>query len=86
VLPVAIWGTEFFPVNGEIPPRRPKSLPRGVTVRFGSPFRIPERVDGKRVTADEATHLIMMRIAELLPERYHGVYARDRIEENAVPR
>ena len=86
VLPVAIYGTEFFPVNGETPPRRPKSLPRGVTVRFGSPFQIPERVDGKRVTADEATHLIMMRIAELLPERYHGVYARDRIEEDTVPR
>jgi 1-acyl-sn-glycerol-3-phosphate acyltransferase len=86
VLPVAIWGTEFFPVNGEIPPRRPKSLPRGVTLRFGSPFRIPERVDGKRVTADEATHLIMVRIAELLPERYHGVYGRYRTEENAVQR
>ena len=86
VLPVAIYGTEFFPVNGEIPPRRPKSLPRGITVRFGSPFRVPERVDGKRVTADEATHLIMVRIAELLPERYHGVYARDRIEENTAPR
>jgi len=86
VLPVAIYGTEFFPVNGEIPPRRPKNLPRGVTVRFGSPFHVPERVDGKRVTANEATHLIMMRIAELLPERYHGVYARDRLEENAVPR
>ena len=42
-------------------------------VHFGSPIRIPERVDGKRVTAEEATHLIMMRIAELLPERYHGV-------------
>jgi 1-acyl-sn-glycerol-3-phosphate acyltransferase len=85
VLPVAIYGTEFFPVNGETPLRRPKSLPRGVTVRFGSPFQIPERVDGRRVTADEATHLIMMRIADLLPERYHGVYARARIGEDTVP-
>jgi 1-acyl-sn-glycerol-3-phosphate acyltransferase len=84
VLPVAIYGTEFFPVNGEMPPRRSKSQPRGVTVRFGSPFHIPERVDGKRVTADEATHLIMVRIAELLPERYHGVYAQDGIEAIAV--
>jgi 1-acyl-sn-glycerol-3-phosphate acyltransferase len=75
VLPVAIYGTEFFPVNGEVPPRRPRELPRNVTVHFGSPIQIPERVDGKRVTADEATHLIMVRIAELLPERYHGVYA-----------
>jgi 1-acyl-sn-glycerol-3-phosphate acyltransferase len=85
VLPVAIYGTEFFPVNGEIPPRRPQSLPRGVTVRFGTPFYVPERVDGKRVTAEEATHLIMVRIAELLPERYHGVYARDAIEQEPGP-
>jgi 1-acyl-sn-glycerol-3-phosphate acyltransferase len=84
VLPVAIYGTEFFPVNGEIPPRRPKNQPPGVTVHFGSPFHVPERVDGKRVTADEATQLIMVRIAELLPERYHGVYARDETEEEAV--
>jgi len=84
VLPVAVWGTEFFPVNGDLPPRRPKNLPRGVTVRFGLPFHVPERVDGKRVTAEEATRLIMVRIAELLPERYHGVYARDGIEANHV--
>jgi len=84
VLPVAIYGTEFFPVNGEMPPRRPKNQPRGVTVRFGFPFHVPERVDGKRVTADEATHLIMVRIAELLPKRYHGVYARDGSEEMAA--
>jgi 1-acyl-sn-glycerol-3-phosphate acyltransferase len=84
VLPVAIYGTEFFPVNGELPPRRPKALPRGVTVRFGSPIHIPERVDGKRVTADEATHLIMVRIAELLPERYHGVYEKGIKEETVL--
>lgn len=84
VLPVAIYGTEFFPVNGDVPPRRPKELPRGVTVRFGTPFHIPERVDGKRVTAEEATHLIMLRIIELLPERYHGVYAGRTIAQEAV--
>jgi 1-acyl-sn-glycerol-3-phosphate acyltransferase len=86
VLPVAIYGTEFFPVNGDVPPRRPKSLARGVTVRFGCPMHIPERVDGKRVTAEEATHLIMLRIVELLPERYHGVYATGGIEQESVPR
>lgn len=77
VLPVAIYGTEFFPVNGDMPPRRPKNVPRGVTVRFGDPFQIPERVDGNRVTAEEATHIIMVRVACLLPDRYHGVYATD---------
>jgi 1-acyl-sn-glycerol-3-phosphate acyltransferase len=86
VLPVAIYGTEFFPVNGEIPPRRPKDLPRGVTVHFGLPIHIPERVDGKRVTAEEATQLIMMRIAELLPERYHGFYGSGGNSQEAVSR
>jgi 1-acyl-sn-glycerol-3-phosphate acyltransferase len=86
VLPVAIYGTEFFPVNGEIPPRRPKDSPRGVTVQFGLPIHIPERVDGKRVTAEEATQLIMMRIAELLPERYHGFYGSDGNSQEAVSR
>jgi hypothetical protein len=70
-------GTEYFPVNGDMPPRRPRSIPRGVTVRFGEPFHIPTNVDDRRVTADEATRLIMVRIAGLLPERYRGVYEGD---------
>jgi 1-acyl-sn-glycerol-3-phosphate acyltransferase len=76
VLPVAITGTEFYPVNGEWPPRRLKSTPRGVTVRFGAPFTVPERVDGKRVTSEEATRLIMFHVAELLPPQYRGIYAQ----------
>lgn len=74
VLPVAITGTEFFPVNGEMPPRRPRGVPRRVTIEYGEPFLIPERVDGRRVTSEEATKLMMVRIAELLPEAYRGVY------------
>jgi 1-acyl-sn-glycerol-3-phosphate acyltransferase len=77
VLPVAIYGTEFFPVNGEWPPRRTPRSPRGVTIEFGQPYLIPDRVDGLRVTPEEATRLIMVRIAELLPEQYRGVYAAD---------
>lgn len=75
ILPVAIYGTEFFPVNGDRPPRRPREIDRGVSVRFGLPFAIPERVDGERVTPAEATHVMMTRVAELLPDRYRGVYA-----------
>ena len=81
VLPAAITGTEFYPVNGEFPPRRPKDAPRGVTVRFGQPFHVPERVDGKRVTPEEATHLMMLRIADLLPEHYRGVYGEKRLQK-----
>jgi 1-acyl-sn-glycerol-3-phosphate acyltransferase len=85
VLPVAIYGTEFFPVNGDKPPRRPNDLPRGVTVHFGSPIPVPHRVDGKRVTPEEATQLIMMRIVELLPKRYHGFYADDGTKPESDP-
>lgn len=75
VLPVGITGTEVFPVNGDTPLRRPPGQARGVTVHFGEPFEIPKRVDDQRVTADEATRLIMERVAELLPEPYRGVYS-----------
>lgn len=75
VLPVGLTGTEVYPVNGDWPLRRPRGMPRGVGVRFGEPFLVPKHVDGKRVTADEATRLIMTRVAELLPEPYHGVYS-----------
>ena len=77
VLPVAIHGTEFFPVNGEPPPRRTPSDDRGVTVTFGPPFSVPTTVDQRRVTSDEATRLIMTRVAQLLPEKYRGVYASE---------
>lgn len=75
ILPVALTGTEVYPVNGDWPLRRPPGRPRGVGVRFGEPFTVPKQVDGKRVTADEATRLIMTRVAELLPEPYRGVYS-----------
>jgi 1-acyl-sn-glycerol-3-phosphate acyltransferase len=86
ILPVAITGTEYFPVNGEKPPRRPAGAPRGVTIRFGAPFHVPERVDGKRVSAEEATRLMMCRVAELLPEQYRGVYSDDTLPPRSASR
>lgn len=75
ILPVAIYGTEYYPVNGVKPPRRKPGERREIVIKFGEPFTIPERVDGKRVTPAEATDLIMRRVAAQLPERYRGVYA-----------
>ena len=75
VLPVSLTGSEVYPVNGDRPLRRPPGRPRGVDVHFGKPFVVPRQVDGKRVTADEATRLIMTRVAALLPEPYRGVYS-----------
>jgi hypothetical protein len=43
-------------------------------VRIGEPFHLPET---KRVTKEQVadgTRAIMEQIAELLPERYRGVY------------
>jgi 1-acyl-sn-glycerol-3-phosphate acyltransferase len=77
ILPVGIYGTEFFPVNGERPPRRTANDVRGVAVNIGAPFTIPNLVDGRRVSSTEATRLIMARIAVLLPARYRGIYASD---------
>ena len=65
----------FLPVNGEWPPSRSPGVPRGATIRYGVPFRVPDRVDGRRVTPEEATRLLMLRIAELMPPRYRGPYA-----------
>ena len=77
ILPVGIYGTEFFPVNGERPPRRSANDVNGVVVNFGAPFTIPNILDGRRVSSNGATRLIMTRIAELLPAQYRGIYAED---------
>jgi len=71
VVPVAIWGTEVFPIGWL------KSLRRfHVYIRFGKPFRFKHE-GGKlprerfRPMTDEA----MYRIAELLPPELRGIYS-----------
>jgi 1-acyl-sn-glycerol-3-phosphate acyltransferase len=69
VLPVAIWGTENI------------SLPRDFfrrhkfSVQVGEAFRLETtgRLTKERVAS--ATREIMERVADLLPEKYRGVYA-----------
>ena len=41
VLPVGIYGTEFFPVNGEVPPRRPKAYRAALLCTSGPQFAFP---------------------------------------------
>ncbi len=71
VQPVALVGTRAcFPAGSTLPRRRP------VTVRFGRPFRLAARYpDGRRVTNQDASDAIMVRIAELMPEETRGEYA-----------
>ena len=85
VLPVAIVGTNDVMGKGHSFPRR-----RPVRLRFGPPFRLLDRrPDGSKVSNQEASDAVMLRIAEMLPERMWGVYAdrRDdpRLQEVAVP-
>jgi len=69
ILPLGIHGTEkmrgiswYF--------KRPK-----IEINFGKPFKLPPK-KGK-IDREADTHLIMERVAELLPLGYRGVYAKE---------
>ena len=69
VMPVAIWGTEGI--------RLPRVFFTRTSVQevFGEPFRLPKPQRLTKEAVEEGADLIMRRIAELLPERYQGIYA-----------
>jgi 1-acyl-sn-glycerol-3-phosphate acyltransferase len=80
IQPCAITGTERLPLNGSKGRKKQarehfwQIRPR-VTVVFGEPFELPETTaDGKRLTPEAATEIMMQKIAALLPEDYRGVY------------
>ena len=75
ILPVAVIGTERLPFNGKRPPIGRKAGIRGARVVFGEPFTLPREIDGKRLSAAEASVFMMHKIAALLPPDYRGVYA-----------
>jgi cytidylate kinase len=79
VLPVAITGSERLPFNGSkgetAHAHGNDDAPVGVHIVYGEPFYLPRTVDGKKLSAAEATDVIMLEIARLLPESYRGVYA-----------
>lgn len=69
ILPVGIINTDVLFANV----RRLKRTT--VQVRIGEPYYLPDL--GRRARSadlDAYTHLIMVHIAALLPERYHGIY------------
>jgi 1-acyl-sn-glycerol-3-phosphate acyltransferase len=71
VLPVAVTGTrECLPKGAKWPRRVP------VSVRFGKPFTVPaQRAGGGRISHEEASDAIMLKIAELLPPDKRGRYS-----------
>lgn len=83
IVPCAITGSERVPFNGakgkgDLPARDPGH--KGVLVRFGEPFQLPEQIDGKKLNAAAATDYMMRRVAEMLPPDYRGIYRDDSSE------
>jgi 1-acyl-sn-glycerol-3-phosphate acyltransferase len=70
VLPVAIWGTEGI--------KLPRDFFRRTSVHvvYGEPFHLPQTERLTKEAVEAGADLIMSRIAELLPERYRGIYAQ----------
>lgn len=82
IIPTAIFGTEGLPFNGRKGRRQGAGRPR-VIVRMGKPFYLPQRSsNAKRQNMAELTDMMMLHVAELLPERYRGIYA-DRVLSSA---
>lgn len=73
VVPVAILGTRNDSLNEALKFKRPI-----LEMRIGKPFRIPEitgKGEERRVTRQKWADEVMLRIASMLPEEYHGAYA-----------
>ncbi len=70
VVPVGLTGTRECLPKGAHWPRRTR-----VSITFGQPFRVlSKRLDGAKVTRQEAAEAIMVEIAELLPEHQRGAF------------
>jgi 1-acyl-sn-glycerol-3-phosphate acyltransferase len=69
IVPVAIWGTE----NIKLP--RDFFRRTEVNVVYGKPFRLAKPTRITKEATEEGAVEIMRHIAELLPERYRGIYA-----------
>src|SRR5690606_9101801 len=69
ILPVGVVNTDVLWENA----RRLRRT--RLEVHIGEPFTLPVSRRAKGPELEAATHLIMVHIASLLPERYHGAYA-----------
>ncbi len=79
ILPMAISGSERLPLNGskgqmQSKGLRPEPDHSGVRIVYGQPFTINREQHGRKIRWDEATEILMLEIARLLPRDYRGVY------------
>jgi len=78
IIPMGVWGTEAGFLGAML--RKP------ITVRFGVPYT--PQAEGESIPPDrmaELTDEMMLKIAELLPERYWGVYHEKMLAAREAP-
>jgi 1-acyl-sn-glycerol-3-phosphate acyltransferase len=76
IVPIGITGTEkLMPINDN-DMEKEKFYHADVTVKIGKPFYLPEKEkeENKELHTDKCLNIIMKSIAELLPDKYRGVY------------
>jgi len=78
ILPVVIWGTENVKLPQDIIGRT------RAHVRFGKPFSLGKKDKVSREDIAAGTETIMRALAELLPEKYRGVYAQAGVQGDSV--
>ena len=73
ILPVAVLGIRDDLLKGIFRKKRDQ-----LEIRIGEPFRLPpitSKGDARRHARQTNADEVMLRIAAMLPEEYHGVYA-----------
>lgn len=69
LVPCVVYGTEAVTANIK------RFRRTEIVMEIGEPFRLPPNGRAKAAELDRYTDQIMVALARLLPEKYHGVYA-----------
>jgi 1-acyl-sn-glycerol-3-phosphate acyltransferase len=75
IVPIGIWGTEkFMPIKKDM--GKEVFYDADININIGEVFNLPKKSDDetKGNWEDNCLNHIMMRIAELLPKEYRGIY------------
>ena len=84
IIPIGITGTHLISWKSIwflwLINRRPKLI-----IRFGEPFELPQIADAQDIV-EKSTDYMMRRVADLLPERYRGVYGKETKNQIVVTR
>lgn len=80
LVPIGLSGTEeMMPISKSEDMSSEKFKNADISINIGEPFTIPKREDkeDKELYEERALNFLMSKIAELLPEKYRGVYSNE---------